>query len=565
MYGPTTPTCTPSPTVTATTRAVATELADGARGLTGTAAVQADVADWRVVALLVAAALVLLPAVASAAPSGQAPVVAGKVVAPGVFGVPYADVSTVAFPSTPPIGPTPIQDGDMIYDTQVSVEIVDALPSAISLPVSVEIWTTGTVTVYEPRGSGNNTTVVPETVPARLDPTWSNATISALGDSSGTVSVTLADVSTEHPMEISVGSASWSVGYLTAATSVVSQVYTGSGLWGFIVAFSVETFVAVGISLVVARRLAERVHSVPRVRPIWPLLWIGVPVVGFALLYVPVNQAIAGLSPFVAPIPVAIAALPYFARTFSRRHMARLHGLEMRSLGDVRSSEAVVDVVDSEQGLRCAPRTWAEVVWTLLGVPLPEVQGEEVDVLGHSARVPPSGMTVSRLLPGTEYRPDADREYWVDATRPVSLQHHRLRWTREEQVERTISGPDGQTRTESRAKRRISPHIERGYLRAKFPPTQPVLKVLSGVRQAEDLAHENETLHLAVAEMRGTIWSRIRSGRLRSVAAMEASYRSHGEPRTEDELRRLVDRGARSGGKGANGASEAEKGPGNQT
>lgn len=520
-------------------------------------------ADWRISVLLVAVALVLLPAVASAAPSGQAPVVAGKVVAPGVFGVPYADVSTLTFPSAPPIGPTPIVDGDMIYDTQVSVEIVNALPSSISLPVSVEIWTPGTVTKYEPRGNGNNTTLVPETVPARLDPTWANATVSALGDSSGVVSVPLVDVSTEHPMEISVGSASWSVGYLTAATSVVSEVYTGSGLWGFIVAFSVETFVAVGISLLAARRLAERVHSVPRVRPIWPLLWIGIPVVGFGLLYVPVNQVLAGLSPFVAPIPVAIAALPYFARVFSRRHMARLHGLEMRSLEDVRSSEAIVDVVDSEQGLRCAPRTWAEVVWTLLGVPLPEIQGEDVDVLGHTARVPPSGMTVSRLLPGAEYRPEADREYWVDATHPLSLQHHRFRWTREEQIERTVSGPDGQSRTESRAKRRISPHIERGYLRAKFPPTRPVLKVLSGVRQAEDLAHENETLHLAVAEMRGTIWSRIRSGRLRSVAAMEATYRSHGEPRTEDELRRLVDRG-RNGGKGANGASETEKGPSDQ-
>ena len=530
----------------------------GATTATGGVAVQAAV-DSRGAAALIAAlgVVLLLPGATASPPWNGPPVATGKVVANGVFGVPFADTSTLTFPSLPPFGASPLDDGNLVYDTQVSIEIVDAGNASVDLPVITETWTPGTTTIYETRGSGNNTTVVPVQVPARLDPSWANATVSALAESTGIVTLQLVDVGSVQPLEVKVGNAVWELQYLTAATSVISAVYTGGGFWGFVLGFSAETFIAVGVAIVAAKQFAARVHSVPPVPWLWPAFWGATPILAFLLLYVPVNQALGGISPFVAPMPVAIAAFPWFARTFSKRTASRLQGLELRGLGDARKSEAIVYTVETEQGLRCAPRTWPEAFYAFFGVPLPEVEGEELDVLGHRVMVKPRGLAIAKMLPQWEYRPEADHELWVDISQPLTVANHRWRWTREITVQKEVTQPDGSTRIEKRLKRRFSPHVERGYIRGRFPPAGPVLSVMSSVRQAEDLAHENEALHVAVAEMRGTIWSKIRAARVQSLAKMEDALRRRGEPRTEDELRRQVEAGASSGRK--HGSSEASR------
>ncbi len=466
----------------------------------------------------------------------------GKVVAPAAFGVPQADSASFGFPSSPPIGPSYLGDGDPVYDTSLTVIVANAGSYPLSLPVITEVWTPGTVTVIENVTQPNGTRALePVSIPARLDPRWSNATVTALPGSEGKVTVDLPTVQSEHPLEVRVGEATWELTYLTPATAIVTQTYTNGGIWVFALWETLTAFVAIGVALAVGKGIARKVRSVPRVHPLWPTLWVAVPVAFVLTAYVPVNQFLGGLSPLVIPIPVAVAVVPWFSRLFSGRPWSRLEGVSPGNLEDARKAESIVPFIETPDGLGVAPLTWRQVIFALAGVPPIAVQTEEVSVLGQKVRVNPKGMKVGPLLEGRVFESDADITYWVDTRSRPSLEPPRFRWTVEKESERAVTTPDGQTRTEKTKRRRFSPHVERGYLRGRFTPTRPMLEVLSQVRSAESIAYGARADQLALAEMRGELWSKVREEGMQAVEVQERKYQQRSRPRSAEEVRQSVE------------------------
>ncbi|MGI0151951.1 MAG: hypothetical protein ACREC5_08455, partial [Thermoplasmata archaeon] len=91
-------------------------------------------------------ALVAVPLALPAASAG-APVSYGKAVGPGVFGVPYADSTNATFPySYPVFGSGPLEDHQLVYDTEVGFEIVNPNPTYATFLVVSEVWSPGSVT-----------------------------------------------------------------------------------------------------------------------------------------------------------------------------------------------------------------------------------------------------------------------------------------------------------------------------------------------------------------------------------------------------------------------------------
>lgn len=491
---------------------------------------------WALVVVL--AGLFVLSGVAAA----SAPVRYGKVVAPGVFGVPYASSASPTFPSSPPLESGALKDGDMVYDTAVYVEIVNAGSAPVSLPVEIEEWTWGNTTVLENRTVNGNSSIVPVTQAVRLNPYWANATVTALPGTSGEASVDLPFVSVLTPLEVRVGSATWELRTLTPAGSSLAGIYTTGGLIGFGLTEAAVTTVAMLVALGFARWLAGVVHRVPRVPILWPVAWLGVPLALGLLDYVPMNQLFGGASPLLIPIPIAVGLFPYLPRMWGDFQWARFNGVKAVSSRDATSDEATIPVVKTKSGLRRAPETWREVFWTLLGVPLPQVRGETVDVLGNRVLVQPQGVAVSCPLPDY-YKSDADVAYWFDTRAPLKHSRHRLVWTRDVETEKPEKGPDGETTYIKTRKRTFSPHVEQGSLTGRYPPYEPVASAISRVRSVESLAHEWESAHLALAEQKGEMWSRIRESGTRKIVAMERRYRRREELRSDDELRSVVARG----------------------
>ncbi len=490
-------------------------------------------------ALLAVALVLSTSGVASAA----APVAVGKVVAPGVFGVPFASTSSLTFPSTP-ASVEPLKDGGIVYDTSVSVMIENAGSVPVALTVSTEEWTPGTVTVVQNESGPNGTyRLVPMQVPARLDPSWSNGTVSAEPGSSGIVTIGLQFSASPRPLELQVGSAAWSLTVLTPATSSVAGLYTSEGLIGFGLIESGVTVVAMLAALAAARRLARAAKRTPRVPVLWPILWIGIPVAAFLLDYVPTNQLLGGTSPLLLPVPIAIAVFPYLPRLWREFEWARIQGGDPLNRDEGASSEIVLPLVKTEGGLRCAPETWREVLYTLAGTPLPEVRGESVNLLGHSVQVQPRGMVAANPL-SSYYRSEADRAYWYDARAKIQRIRHRFVWTRESTIRKPVKSETGETWAPVQ-KRRFSPHVEPGFMRAKFPPLRPVAEELAGVRAAETEAHDNEADRLLVAEMMGTLHHRAREASDRSLAVAEEAYQTSTAPRSREELKRLVEKSTR--------------------
>ena len=486
-------------------------------------------------------ALIVLSLVLSASgtAAAKAPVAVGKVVAPGVFGVPFASTSNLTFPSTP-ASVEPLADGALVYDTSLSVEIVNAGSVPVVLAVSVEEWTPGTVTVTENESGPNGTyRLVPVQVPARLDPSWANGTVSAEPDSTGIATVALPFSGHARPLQLQVGSAAWLLVVLTPSTSSVAGIYTTEGLIGFGLIESGVTVAAMLVALAAARKLARLARRTPRVPIAWPILWIGLPLAAFLFDYVPTNQLLGGTSPLLIPVPVAVAVFPYLPRLWREFEWARVQGIDVLNPEEGTSSEVVLPLVKTAGGLRCAPETWREVFYTLLGVPLPEVRGETVNMLGHVVQVQPRGMAASNPL-GSYYQSEVDRAYWYDAKAKIQRVRHRLCWTREVTVRRPPRSDTGLAGSLVK-KRRISPHVEQGYLRARFPPLRPVAEELAGVRAAETEAHDNETDRLLVAEMMGSIHHRAREAANRSLAVAEEAYEARSSPRSREEMKRLVE------------------------
>ncbi|MGC2359235.1 MAG: hypothetical protein WA691_02885 [Thermoplasmata archaeon] len=484
--------------------------------------------------------LVMVPLATPLAAAGP-PVSYGKTIAPGVFGVPYADSTQPDFPNSyPAFGSGPLNDHQFVYDTQIGFEIVNPNPAPASFVVVTEEYTAGTTTVLrnvtQPNGSVG---LEPMSVPARLDPTWSNATVAGGPFSSGYVEIPLAYASSERSLLVTVGDASWTFSYLTPATSSVAGLYTSAGIWAFAALIALVTFVALLAGLVAAGKLAARIGRSPPVPRWWPILWVAVPILWFMTGYVSFNQVLGAASPAFLPAPLVIAAFPYLPRLFTRYFdIVEIEGIEPLTLDTAANPKVVLPLVRHQGGLKCAAQAWREALWSHW-VGLPEVRGYELRLLGGKVRVQPRLIAVSCPLDGY-YQSDVTASCWYDARAGIKRLCHHIEWTRTESV--PVLAPDGANPTGTRSKRRFSPHIAAGYLEASFPPKRPVANELAGVRSAEVEAHDNEIDRIENAELRGTLRHLSRTYAKDAVAAHEEAAQRQDRPRTREEIARLVQR-----------------------
>lgn len=497
------------------------------------AAVQAVVGRTRSLLLVsLLGALLLVPSLAHA----EAPVSTGKVVAPGAFGVPYGQGSYPAIQSA-------FRDGDLVYDSQISIEVVNANSAPVAIPVSTEEWTPGTRTIYvNITGPNNTTSLRAEVIPARLDPSWSNLTLTVLADSSSEISVPLAFASSQRPLEVRVGSATWELQLLSPVTSSLQGIYTAGGLE--LVALT-EAAVTAGVILAflgLARRLAASVLRTPRVHPLWPGLWVAVPVALTVFEYVPTNQFLGSLSVWVYPVVIGVAGFPYLPRLWRHYEVSEFEGVSAVNLEQATNSKNIVCTTTARGGLRCVPETWRELFWTLVGHPLPAVRGATVTLFGKKIDVPPRGMVVSNDM-GPFYKAEATTTYWYDAKAPLTRVRTHLEWW--------TAGPEG--------KRRFHPHVVDGYLEGRFPPKPPVARELAGIRDAETEAHDNEVDRLMVAELTGALRHEQREYAARSLATYDESAQRLSQPRSRDEIRRLIERQRKTPhGSKSEGSTETE-------
>jgi hypothetical protein len=496
------------------------------------------IASWVVVILAA------LPAVAPVVSAG-APVSYGKFVATGVFGVPYADSTNLSFPySYPVFGSGPLQDGVLVYDTQVGVEIVNGEPTSQSFLVVAETWTPATVTVVQ-NESGPNDTVrsVTVQVPIRFDPSWSNATVTAAAFSSGEVELPLRASSSVLDLEVQVGSASWQLSYLPPATSSVAGVYTNGGVWAISALVAIVTLLSLLVALVAAARLARRIGRSPPVPVLWPAAWVAAPVTWFFFGFVSFNQTLGPASPAILPVPMVLAAFPYLPRLFTRSfEMAEIEGLGPLTLDEAANPKAILPLVKAQGGLKCAPQTWREALLSHW-VGLPEVRGYEVKLLGDLARVQPRLVPVSNPLT-SYYQAESTASCWFDARKGLKRPRHRIKWTRDEA--RPVPGPDGATPVGTRNRRHFSPHVVPGFLEGVFPPKRAVAEELAGVRSAEIREHDHEIERIMNADLRGTLDHLARQYADQEIAAHEEARQRQDRPRTREEIERALERFRRS-------------------
>lgn len=488
------------------------------------------------------------PAIGGAAATPP-PVAYGKTVLAGVFAVPYGQGSDPLVQGIPAL----FADGDLVFDSQVSVEVLNTGAAPVDVVISAEEWTVGTITeLVNVTGPNGTYALEPENVPARLDPAWSNASISVPGSPvgsalTGVVSLPLPYTGSPRHLELRVGDAVWELSALTPVTSSLAGIYTSGGLQAVAL---VEAAVTAGVMVAVmfaARGFARKVHRTPRVPKLWPLAWIGIPLLFFLADYVDANQVLGSISSFAYPVFIGAAAFPYLPRLWKDYELGEFEGVEALSTEEVANPKFLLPVVKTKGGWACAPETWREVFYTLIGVPLPEIRGAQVSLLGRKVRVQPRGMAVTSPL-ADWYRSDADRSYWFDArVKPVRVRH-RLSWWRSE----TVGVPPGAAGTPGlppRIRRRFSPHVVPGYLSAVFPPKKTVARELAGVRDAETESYDAELYQLAYADLLGTYRHEVRSQADRAIEISEESFQERSRPRALEELRRLIARGER--GKGA--------------
>ena len=483
--------------------------------------------------------IALLMVVPLAAPfaSASPPVAYGKFCATGVSCVPYADSTQPNFPySSPVLNSTPLADGAFIYDVQVGVEIVNGNPSPASFEVVTETWIPGTQTVYENVTGPNGTyRLEPVKVPARLDPSWSNGTVFAEPFSSGELELPLRTRTSTVDLEVKIGEASWQLTYLTPATSSLAGVYSVGGIWAFGELVAGVTFAALLVGLAFARKLAGRIGRSPPVIALWPIAWISVPVAWFLLGYVSFNQTLGPMSPAVLPVPMVVAAFPYLPRLFTRGfEMAELEGISPVTLDEAQNPKAVVPIVRTQGGLRCAPMTWREALWShWLG--LPEVIGYQIKMLGATARIQPRLVPVTNPL-GPYHRAEVTASAWFDARRGMKRLPHHLQWIHGTRTE-TVAA-DG-----SRSVVKTHGHfaLARGYLEGTFPPKRPVAEELAGVRSAEVAEHDHEIIRVENAELRGSMDHLALERMAEERTWNEEARNRQDRPRTRDEVRRAVE------------------------
>lgn len=494
---------------------------------------------------LALAAVVVIALLASAPPAAATtpPVSYGKTVLPGAFGVPFGQ------------GAQPwndlFADGDLVYDTQLSIEVVNANPQPVTVVVAAEEWTQGTQLELVNVTQANGTTV-PTWInePARLDASWSNSSLTIPGSppggsQSGSVSVPLPHTDVVRPLEVHVGLAVWELHVLTPATSSLAGVYSVGGLSAVELLESAVTTAVILSLLVISQRFARRVHRTPRVSPAWPTLWVATPTVLYLFDFVQTNQILGSVSAYLYPVFIGVAAFPYMPRIWRDFQLAEFEGVEALNPDEATNPRIVLPVVKTKGGLRCVPETWREVLYTLIGVPMPEIRGAEVTLLGRKLRVQPRGMLTSCPLPDY-YKSEVDAGYWFDARHPIRRIRHRLEWTRSETVDVPPS-EDGTIPASTKVRRRFSPHVVPGYLEATCPPKPAVALELAGIRDAETEAHDVETYRMALADMIGVYRHNARQWAAEGLSIAEESFQVRSKPRSPKELEDLVKRNSKRG------------------
>lgn len=489
------------------------------------------------------ALLVFLPLTAGIAGAVSPPAVEGKVVAPGAFGIPYGQgPNPPVVPFAPPATAT-FSDGDLVYDVQVSIEVVNANPYAVSLPVSAEEYTSGTATHLVPIQEPNGTIVLEqETYPVREDPSWSNATLDVLPDSSASVSLPLAQDSSSRPLSVTVGSATWSLSVLTPATSSLSGLYSVGGVNAVVSAGEGAGFLAAVVVFGAAWGLTRKVYRTPRVTPWYPFAWIfafGVPYYG---AYVPLNQTLGFAAPYLLPFVVGAVAFPYACRVFRRSTLSAALGLHALNARESAVVGGVLELIDDRLPFRVAPRSWREVAYVVFGAPLRRVIGFERRVLGETVEVSPTGLPV-RLAPGLSdyHRLEEKRVYWYDARYEVEDVPTRLRLRREETVE-VPAEADPSEKPRTVTKRRWGPHLEIGHVKSVWIPTLPVMEHLAKLRAVEGDATEGEVARLRLLSALGAVGKREAEAEYKGGREVLDALAQLTEPRTEEEIRSSLER-----------------------
>jgi hypothetical protein len=468
----------------------------------------------------------------------------GKVASPGAFAVPYAATTSPTFPSFPTDSQLagPLGDEAFVYDSSISVELANGNPFPLTLPVNVSEWMYGSYveTVHPPPVNGTYANYT-QVVPVQLFTWWApSSSVTALPSSTGTTSIVLPNVSAETHLEVRVGNASWQLFVLTPAPDLASGIYNAAGVWGFGLLECGVTFFAAYASLWVGKRVARRVHRVPKVPLWWPVAWVGIPIAAFVLDYVPANQALGFASPLVVPVPIAIAAFPYGLRLWHDFTWGEFEGVEQRNTETATNAKVVIPVVTTKRGLRAAPETWREALWALWGFELPAIQGETIDLLGRPIEIQPRGMAVSCPL-GSYYESEVGLAFWFDTRKPLKRTRTHLEWTREISVDRELPQPDGTVRTESTRRRKFSPHVVVGSFTGSFPPKEKVAMQLARIRSAEVEAADNEVDRLKVAELTATIKREARAKADSTLSTFQEALRAAEEPRTIEEARKIAE------------------------
>lgn len=495
-------------------------------------------------AIAIAIGLVL---VGSAPVAGASPVSVGKFVAPGAVAAVYAQSGN---PGAAPFTQTVLPDGSLVYDTTLWVEIVNANEVAVALNISVEQYTPGTERVLGP----NNTTVV---VPADLDAVYRNSTVTVAAVSVFTDAVPLPQADSQRNLRVTVGSAAWGLFHLTPRTSSLASVYTVGGVELVAIAETALTALALYGGNLFARALVRRVTRTPKPSPVWAAVWLLGPPFAFLAYYVPVNQLLGSVDIFVYPFVAVVALFPYLCRAHRTGKVTRLNSVEARTADDLAAAESELILVRTAGRLRRSPETWREVLYTLLGVPLPELEGVPVTVGGKGVPLIPRSLPTTSPL-GPEYATGADEVLWYDPRQPFDNRRHRFRFTREgtREVRRRREDGTATAVVDHVPHRRFSPHVERGRVRATLVFHGDPAQFASSLRSLEDAWSAHEATRLLNAELRGSIPRREREAAELAVdIALEATYEA-GHIRSEDELARTAElyrreRAKTAGGEGA--------------
>jgi hypothetical protein len=481
----------------------------------------------RLAALLLAALLVATVPIGVAA--GALTLAPSKYLGDGGWGVLSAQ-------SSEPLGDVGLTDGDLVYDTQLDVQILYAgLPTTV--PVVVEQFTPGTETVYENVTQPNGTTLLePTVVPVRLDPSWSNVTISLGAVSNVNQEVPLPAASTEKSLAVTVGSAHWALYHLTPASAfLVGSLNVGQQLladwWQTIL-----SIVVFGCAFLPARTLARRLGRTPKVPVWWPIAWVVPPVLAYVLDYVPTNQLFGSLSPVVLPFVVTAAAFPYIPRLFSTAEDTLFYSCELRGPNEVAVPEAAFFVNWRVSRPYLAPLTWRAAFWAWAGHALPELPLERIKWKGQElTRAPVSFVAVDECPEfGGKARAGFDRFVFFRTGTRLRPRFPRLTWRHK--VTEETTDPEGRTR-----KVTVTPggfHVEPSSFEGDLLGNEhrDAAHFVSGLRDRVERASEQERDRLKVYALLGLIWRREREA---SDVAEETLYRAeHGEERAlaDEEL-----------------------------